>query len=199
MVKPPLGKNVQFIFRKGNSLSFRDVLLDVRSRGVYSLIIDTRPESLPMMLNAVSSGGPGLGPDDNNSASIIIKLSTNPPPPFPRECNRSRVSVSELPSQILQTQMNNYKYHYHFVTFDLEIYDLENFRYNFVNLTAFRMVDIENVAVQRILREMEKFQPRNQPILNKTNVIRVMRLKHDDLRRGIKKEMKERKKEREQR
>lgn len=69
--------------------------------------------------------------------------------------------------------MNNYKYHYHFATFDLEIYDLENFRYNFVNLTAFRVVDMENVAVQRILRDMEKFQPKNQPILNKTNVIRV--------------------------
>ncbi|KAH7645139.1 glutamate receptor [Dermatophagoides farinae] len=124
LVKPPLSKQIQFIFRKGNALSFRDVLLDVRTRGVYSLIIDTRPESLPKILHA-----------------------------------------------ILQTQMNNYKYHYHFVTFDIEIYDLENFRYNFVNLTAFRMVDSENFSVKTVLRDMEKFQPKRHPILNRTNVI----------------------------
>ncbi|XP_017488759.1 PREDICTED: glutamate receptor ionotropic, kainate 2-like, partial [Rhagoletis zephyria] len=126
LVRPPLSKQVQFIFRKGNALSFRDVLIDVRARGVYSLIIDTRPESLPKILNA-----------------------------------------------ILQTQMNNYKYHYHFVTFDIEVYDLENFRYNFVNLTAFRLVDTEHPSVRQILRDMEKFQPKGQPILNRTNVLRV--------------------------
>ncbi|KPM04300.1 glutamate receptor, ionotropic kainate 2-like protein 2 [Sarcoptes scabiei] len=124
LVKPPLNKKIQFIFRKSNALSFRDVLMDVRARGVYSLIIDTRPESLPKVLHA-----------------------------------------------ILQTQMNNYKYHYHFVTFDIEIYDLENFRYNFVNLTSFRMVDSENLSVKAILRDMEKFQPKRHPILNRTNVI----------------------------
>lgn len=69
--------------------------------------------------------------------------------------------------------MNNYKYHYHFVTFDIEIYDLENFRYNFVNLTAFRMVDSENFSVKTVLRDMEKFQPKRHPILNRTNVIQV--------------------------
>ena len=68
--------------------------------------------------------------------------------------------------------MNNYKYHYHFVTFDIEIFDLENFRYNFVNLTAFRLVDTEHPSVRQILRDMEKFQPKGQPILNRTNVIR---------------------------
>lgn len=53
LVKPPLNKKIQFIFRKSNALSFRDVLMDVRARGVYSLIIDTRPESLPKVLHAV--------------------------------------------------------------------------------------------------------------------------------------------------
>lgn len=56
LVRPPLSKQVQFIFRKGNVHTFRDILLDVRSRGVYSLIIDTRPESLPRILSAVSIG-----------------------------------------------------------------------------------------------------------------------------------------------
>lgn len=69
--------------------------------------------------------------------------------------------------------MNNYKYHYHFVTFDIEIYDLENFRYNFVNLTAFRMVDSDNFSVRAVLRDMEKFQPKRHLILNRTNVIQV--------------------------
>lgn len=69
--------------------------------------------------------------------------------------------------------MNNYKYHYHFVTFDIEVYDLENFRYNFVNLTSFRLVDTEHPSVRQILRDMEKFQPKGQPILNRTNVLRV--------------------------
>ena len=59
------------------------------------------------------------------------------------------------------------------MTYDIEIYDLENFRYNFVNLTAFRLVDTENPSVRQILRDMEKFQPKGQPILNRTNVIRV--------------------------
>ena len=74
--------------------------------------------------------------------------------------------------QILQIQMNNYKYHYHFTTFDIESHDLEDFRYNFVNMTAFRMVDSEDLNVKEILRDMEKFQNYG-PSLNKTHVIRV--------------------------
>lgn len=69
--------------------------------------------------------------------------------------------------------MNNYKYHYHFTTFDIEAFNLENFRYNFVNMTAYRMVDAEHPTVKSILRDMEKFQPIGQYILNKTNVIKA--------------------------
>jgi ionotropic kainate glutamate receptor 2 len=69
--------------------------------------------------------------------------------------------------------MNNYKYHFHFITFDIETFNLENFKYNFVNMTAFRMVDIEHPSVKLILKDMEKFQPMGQHILNKTNVINV--------------------------
>ncbi|RWS02656.1 glutamate receptor: ionotropic kainate 2-like protein 2, partial [Dinothrombium tinctorium] len=72
---------------------------------------------------------------------------------------------------ILQVQMNDYKYHYHFTTFDIEIFELENFKYNFVNMTAFRLIDSSNSTVRQILREVEKFQPKGQQILNRTNVI----------------------------
>ncbi|KOX72043.1 Glutamate receptor, ionotropic kainate 2 [Melipona quadrifasciata] len=63
---------------------------------------------------------------------------------------------------ILQLQMNDYKYHYLFTTFDIETFDLEDFKYNFVNITAFRLVDAEDVGVRGILRDMERYQPNNQ-------------------------------------
>ncbi|XP_049819221.1 glutamate receptor ionotropic, kainate 2 isoform X2 [Aethina tumida] len=59
---------------------------------------------------------------------------------------------------ILQLQMNDYKYHYLFTTFDIETFDLEDFKYNFVNMTAFRVVDLDDLVVKDVLRDMEKFQ-----------------------------------------
>ncbi|CAG2109402.1 unnamed protein product [Medioppia subpectinata] len=137
LVRPPLSKTVTFIFRKSNPTNFREILKDVRTRGIYSIIIDTRPESLPHLLAA-----------------------------------------------ILQVQMNNYKYHYHFITFDIETFNLDNFKYNFVNMTAYRMVDVEHPPVRQILRDMEKFQPMGQHILNKTNVIN-MRSSRDTTRLSV--------------
>ena len=54
--------------------------------------------------------------------------------------------------------MNDYKYHYLFTTFDMETFDLEDFKYNFVNMTAFRVVDVADLAVQEVLRDMARFQ-----------------------------------------
>nr|CAI5842075.1 unnamed protein product [Callosobruchus analis] len=59
---------------------------------------------------------------------------------------------------ILQLQMNDYKYHYLFTTFDMETLDLEDFKYNFVNMTAFRIVDIDDLHVKELLRGISKFQ-----------------------------------------
>ncbi|XP_068900422.1 glutamate receptor ionotropic, kainate 2-like isoform X3 [Tenebrio molitor] len=59
---------------------------------------------------------------------------------------------------ILQLQMNDYKYHYLFTTFDMETFDLEDFKYNFVNMTAFRVVDVADLSVQEVLRDMARFQ-----------------------------------------
>ncbi|XP_057339216.1 glutamate receptor ionotropic, kainate 2-like isoform X6 [Microplitis mediator] len=74
---------------------------------------------------------------------------------------------------ILQLQMNDYKYHYLFTTFDIETFDLEDFKYNYVNITAFRLVDADDAAVRGILRDMERFQPAGNTILNKSHVIQA--------------------------
>ena len=39
---------------------------------------------------------------------------------------------------------------------DIETYDLEAFKYNFVNITAFRAVDRQYYKVMQSLKEMEK-------------------------------------------
>ncbi|XP_076287767.1 glutamate receptor ionotropic, kainate 2 isoform X4 [Lasioglossum baleicum] len=74
---------------------------------------------------------------------------------------------------ILQLQMNDYRYHYMFTTFDIETFDLEDFKYNSVNMTAFRLVDLEEPKVAEVLRQMERFQPIGAAILNKTGVIQA--------------------------
>ncbi|XP_064081833.1 glutamate receptor ionotropic, kainate 2-like isoform X1 [Macrobrachium nipponense] len=74
---------------------------------------------------------------------------------------------------LLQLQMNDYRYHYLFTTFDIETFDLEDFKYNFVNMTAFRLVDTDNGHVKRTLRDMEKFQPIGHSILNKSTIIQA--------------------------
>jgi ionotropic kainate glutamate receptor 2 len=56
---------------------------------------------------------------------------------------------------------------------DIETFDLEDFKYNFVNMTAFRIVDAEDVGVREILKDMERFQPVGHSILNKSHVIQV--------------------------
>ncbi|KAI4504870.1 hypothetical protein M0802_000420 [Mischocyttarus mexicanus] len=56
---------------------------------------------------------------------------------------------------------------------DIETFDLEDFKYNSVNMTAFRLVDLEEAKVAETLRQMERFQPIGHAILNKTGVIQA--------------------------
>lgn len=56
---------------------------------------------------------------------------------------------------------------------DIETFDLEDFKYNFVNMTAFRLVDSDHYRVRQVLKDMESFQPIGHYILNKTRVIQV--------------------------
>lgn len=59
--------------------------------------------------------------------------------------------------QILQLEMNEYKYHYLLTSFDIESFDLEDFKYNFVNITSFRLVDVGDINVRNILKGMEDY------------------------------------------
>lgn len=45
---------------------------------------------------------------------------------------------------------------------DVELFDLEDFKYNNVNITAFRLVDIENPNVADVVEQMRKFQQSGQ-------------------------------------
>ncbi|XP_057374823.1 glutamate receptor ionotropic, kainate 2-like isoform X2 [Daphnia carinata] len=76
---------------------------------------------------------------------------------------------------VLQLQMNDYKYHYLFTTFDVETFDLEAFKYNFVNITAFRAVDSEYFRVMQTLKEMEKVQMPgyNHSVINRTRILQI--------------------------
>ncbi|EDV98849.1 GH13546, partial [Drosophila grimshawi] len=76
--------------------------------------------------------------------------------------------ISVLLKNILQQQMNEYKYHYLFTSFDLETFDLEDFKYNFVNITSFRLVDLGDVAVKEILKDIESY---DRLILNRNQSI----------------------------
>lgn len=53
--------------------------------------------------------------------------------------------------------MNDFKYHFLFTSFDLETIELEDFRFNFVNITAFRLVDPNDVFIKNILNDVEKY------------------------------------------
>ena len=72
---------------------------------------------------------------------------------------------------ILQLQMNNPAYHYTFTSLDVESFDLEDFRYNRVNMTAFRLVDSTSERVRELLREMEEISPIGRAILNQSQVV----------------------------
>jgi len=74
---------------------------------------------------------------------------------------------------LLQLQMNNHRYHYTFTSFDVETLDLEDFKYNQVNITAFRFVDSETRMVKEILDEMESFSPIGSSILNRSGLIQT--------------------------
>jgi ionotropic kainate glutamate receptor 2 len=73
--------------------------------------------------------------------------------------------------------MNEYKYHYLFTSFDIESFDMEDFKYNFVNITAFRLVDVNDIAVKELLKDMERYySEQNINVFNKSRIIEVSSL-----------------------
>ncbi|XP_041988806.1 glutamate receptor ionotropic, kainate 2-like isoform X2 [Aricia agestis] len=71
-----------------------------------------------------------------------------------------------LARAILQLQMNNENYHYIFTSFDMELFDLEDFFYNRVNMSGWRLVDRDSDKVKDSLQVMEKFHPIGASILS---------------------------------
>ena len=161
---PPLGREIQFFYRKSDPSLFHETLNDIKNRGIYSIIIDTKPSNLQLLLSAVSSRNTWLMPSSLSKEPLFRQMQF-----FNRLC-----SIFLFVLQILEVQMNNYKYHYHFTTFDIESFNFEKFTYNFVNMTASRMVDAEHPTVRAVLRDMEKFQPIGQFLITNNNVIKVI-------------------------
>lgn len=56
---------------------------------------------------------------------------------------------------------------------DIETFDLEDFKYNSVNITAFRLVDVESVHTVDIMEQMKKFQHSGKDVSNGSSVIMV--------------------------
>lgn len=56
----------------------------------------------------------------------------------------------------------------------MEIFDLEDFMYNEVNITSYRIVDYSNPIVRSMLKEMAKYQPDiAKQLLHRNNLIKV--------------------------
>lgn len=54
------------------------------------------------------------------------------------------------------------------------MFDLEDFKYNSVNITAFRLVDTENPAVADVVEQMRKFQSSDQSTAeHASNILQV--------------------------
>lgn len=51
---------------------------------------------------------------------------------------------------------------------------MEDFKYNFVNITAFRLVDVSDISVRELLKDMERYYfNQNINAFNKTRIIEV--------------------------
>ncbi|CAH2062145.1 unnamed protein product, partial [Iphiclides podalirius] len=74
-------------------------------------------------------------------------------------------NLPQFSRAILQLQMNNENYHYIFTSFDMELFDLEDFYYNRVNMSGWRLVDRDSDKVKEALQVMEKFHPIGANIL----------------------------------
>lgn len=124
----------------------------IRSSGIEMHIREIEPSSYSQVLTEFKNK------EINN---IVIDTSTS--------------NISLLLKGILQLQMNEYKYHYLFTSFDIESFELEDFKYNFVNITAFRLVDTGDGSVKEILKDMEFFSQqldtRESDIFRKDRII----------------------------
>ncbi|NXU48948.1 GRIK1 protein, partial [Turnix velox] len=77
----------------------------------------------------------------------------------------SHETAAEILKQILSMGMMTEYYHYFFTTLDLFALDLEPYRYSGVNMTGFRLLNIENPQVSSIIEKwsMERLQAPPKP------------------------------------
>lgn len=78
--------------------------------------------------------------------------------------------------------MNEYKYHYLITSFDVDILDLEDFKYNFVNLTSFRLVNSDDVSVRNTVKQLYRFTEQeqlnvNDPVKNGASIPTIIHAK----------------------
>ncbi|XP_050676373.1 glutamate receptor ionotropic, kainate 2 [Leptidea sinapis] len=78
--------------------------------------------------------------------------------------------LRQLARAILQLQMNNENYHYLFTSFDMALFDLEDFYYNRVNMSGWRLVDRGSDKVEDALQVMGKFHPIGASILSGSQI-----------------------------
>ncbi|XP_041351805.1 glutamate receptor ionotropic, kainate 2-like [Gigantopelta aegis] len=80
--------------------------------------------------------------------------------------------TSLLLKMALQEGMIDPYHHYILTSMDVESIDMENYRYNYVNLTGFRLIDYETLYVQQIMKAMEVYEIQtNKVMLNKSGYI----------------------------
>ncbi|NXL44695.1 GRIK1 protein, partial [Podilymbus podiceps] len=77
----------------------------------------------------------------------------------------SHETAAEILKQILSMGMMTEYYHYFFTTLDLFALDLEPYRYSGVNMTGFRLLNIENPQVSSVIEKwsMERLQAPPKP------------------------------------
>ncbi|NXN37946.1 GRIK1 protein, partial [Rhinoptilus africanus] len=77
----------------------------------------------------------------------------------------SHETAAEILKQILSMGMMTEYYHYFFTTLDLFALDLEPYRYSGVNMTGFRLLNVENPQVSSIIEKwsMERLQAPPKP------------------------------------
>ncbi|KAF7274109.1 hypothetical protein GWI33_013211 [Rhynchophorus ferrugineus] len=199
LVKAPAAIKTEMYIRQATPATYRQVLREVRQKDIFKLIIDTNTRNIQQFFRAILQlqmndyryhymfttfreicgsflvyyGFPSAeekwvreGKCAHFEAIILH--------PFIRGVTglllaRTRLEEVEFGLRRERLDFNGAMG----VQWDLETFDLEDFKYNSVNITAFRLVDVEHPKVQETLKVMEKFQSIGHVILNRTGIIQT--------------------------
>ncbi|CAD1476672.1 unnamed protein product, partial [Heterotrigona itama] len=165
LVRSPKSREIEVNLRQADPDSYRQVLSEMKSKEIRNLIVDTRPEHMHHFLRMILQ----LQMNDYKYhylfTTFVSTLSDR------RGVGEGDREARRIPQADLQRRESITEPICPFLFQDIETFDLEDFKYNFVNITAFRLVDAEDVGVRGILRDMERYQPSGNTILNKSRVI----------------------------